>query len=153
MQKLLATALAATFATTALARPFTPQDMVSLSRVGAPVVSPDGRWLVWDQRETDLAANKGRHDLWRLDLKTKNAVPEKFASTDLEESDPAFGPDGNLYFLSNRKGDVSAIWRVSMTGGAPTQVTGNYDLSGFKISPKGLRATHNDADLLVEFPD
>ena len=23
----------------------------------------------------------------------------------------------------------------------------------FKISPKGLRATHNDVDLLVEFPD
>jgi len=23
----------------------------------------------------------------------------------------------------------------------------------FKISPKGLRSTHNDADLLVEFPD
>jgi len=137
MQKLLATALAATFATTALARPFTPQDMVSLSRVGAPVVSPDGRWLVWDQRETDLAANKGRHDLWRLDLKSKNGIPEKFASSDAEESDPAFGPDGNLYFLSNRKGDVSAVWRVSMAGGAPTQVTGDYDLSGFKISPTG----------------
>ena len=23
----------------------------------------------------------------------------------------------------------------------------------FKISPKGMRSTHNDADLLVEFPD
>jgi dipeptidyl aminopeptidase/acylaminoacyl peptidase len=137
MQKLLATAVAATLATTALARPFTPQDMVSLSRVGAPVVSPDGRWLVWDQRETDLAANKGRHDLWRLDLKAKNAAPEKFASTDAEESDPAFGPDGSLYFLSNRKGDVSAVWRVSMAGGAATQVTGDYDLSGFKVSPTG----------------
>ena len=137
MHKLIAAALAATLATTALARPFTPQDMVSLSRVGAPVVSPDGRWLVWDQRETDLAANKGRHDLWRLDLKAKNAAPEKFASTDAEESDPAFGPDGSLYFLSNRKGDVSAVWRVSMAGGPATQVTGDYDLSGFKVSPTG----------------
>jgi dipeptidyl aminopeptidase/acylaminoacyl peptidase len=137
MQKLLATALSATLATTALARPFTPQDMVSLSRVGAPVVSPDGRWLVWDQRETDLAANKGYHDLWRLDLKAKNAAPEKFASSDAEESDPAFGPDGSLYFLSNRKGDVSAVWRVPMAGGPAAQVTGDYDLSGFKVSPKG----------------
>ena len=137
MTKLLAVAVAAAFATTALARPFIPQDMVSLSRVGSPVVSPDGHWLVWDQRETDLTANKGRHDLWRLDLKTKNAVPEKFASTDAEESDPAFGPDGTLYFLSNRKGDVSAVWRVSMAGGPATQVTGDYDLSGFEVSPKG----------------
>ena len=137
MTKLPLLALAAALAAPSLARPFTPQDMVSLSRVGAPVVSPDGRWLVWDQRETDLAANKGRHDLWRLDLKAKGAAPEKFASTGAEESDPAFGPDGDLYFLSNRKGDVSAVWRVSMAGGAPTQVTGEYDLSGFKLSPKG----------------
>ena len=137
MKKFLAAAFAATLATTALARPFTPHDMVSLSRVGAPVISPDGRWVVWDQRETDLDANKGRHDLWRLDLKARNATPEKFASTEAEETDPAFGPDGNLYFLSNRKGDVSAVWRVSMAGGPATQVTGDYDLSGFEISPKG----------------
>ena len=137
MTKLPLLALAAVFATPLSARPFTPQDLVSLSRVGAPVVSPDGRWVVWDQRETDLAANKGRHDLWRLDLKARGAVPEKFASTDSEESDPAFGPDGSLYFLSNRKGDISAVWRVAMAGGAATRVTGDYDLSGFKISPAG----------------
>src|SRR3954471_18994357 len=131
MTKLPLLALAAPLAVPVSARPFTPQDMVSLSRVGAPVVSPDGRWVVWDQRETDLAANKGRRDLWRLDLRAKGATPEKFASTDSEESDPAFGRDGNLYFLSNRKGDVSAVWRVSMAGGPAAQVTGDYDLSGF----------------------
>jgi dipeptidyl aminopeptidase/acylaminoacyl peptidase len=137
MKKLPLLALAAALAMPSFARPFTPQDLVSLSRVGAPVVSPDGRWLVWNQRETDLAANRGRHDLWRLDLKAKNGAAEKFASTDAEESAPAFGSDGNLYFLSNRKGGVSAVWRVSMKGGAATQVTGDYDLSGFKLSPKG----------------
>ncbi|WP_116089564.1 alpha/beta hydrolase family protein [Sphingomonas crusticola] len=132
-----AAALAVALAAPSSARPFTPQDLVSLSRVGAPAVSPDGRWVVWDQRETDLAANRGRHDLWRLDLRAKGAMPEKFASTAAEESDPAFGPDGALYFLSNRQGDVSAVWRAAMTGGPATQVTGNYDLSGFKLSPKG----------------
>ncbi|WP_420138198.1 prolyl oligopeptidase family serine peptidase, partial [Sphingomonas sp.] len=106
-------------------------------RVGAPVVSPDGRWVVWDQRETDLAANKGRRDLWRLDLKTRGSAPQRFASSDAEESDPAFGPDGALYFLSNRKGGNNAVWRTTMAGGAPTQVTGDYDLSGFKVSPRG----------------
>ncbi len=131
-------ALAAALAAPAAARPFTPQDLVSLSRVANPAVSPDGRWLVWDQRETDLAANKGRHDLWRLDLKAKRGAPEKFASLpDAEESDAAFGPDGQLYFLSDRKGGKSAVWRVGMGGGAAVQVTGDYDLAGFKVSPTG----------------
>ncbi|UAK23625.1 S9 family peptidase [Sphingomonas nostoxanthinifaciens] len=138
MKSLLIAALGATCCFPALARPFTPQDMVSLSRVGAPAVSPDGRWMVWDQRETDLAANKGRQDLWRLDLRASGAKPEKFASlAEANESDPAFGPDGMLYFLSDRRGGKSAVWRVAMGGGAAAQVTGDYDLSGFKVSPTG----------------
>ncbi|WP_174274422.1 S9 family peptidase [Sphingomonas bacterium] len=136
MKKLLLALLA--LATPAFARPFTPQDMVMLARVDAPVVSPDGRWLVWSQRETDLAANRGRHDLWRLDLKAKAGAPEKFASlAQAEESSPAFGPDGMLYFLSDRSGGKSAVWRVSMAGGAAAQVTGAYDLGGFSIAPTG----------------
>src|SRR4051812_2875006 len=134
MIKLSLLAVAAVLAAPSIARPFTPQDMVGLSRVGAPVVSPDGRWVVWDQRETDLAANKGRHDLWRLDLKARGAAPQKFASTEAEESDPYFGPDGALYFLSNRERDTMAVWRVTMAAEAATRVTGNHDLSGFKLS-------------------
>ncbi|NIJ09091.1 dipeptidyl aminopeptidase/acylaminoacyl peptidase [Sphingomonas vulcanisoli] len=137
MKKLLIAALLAAPAPL-LARPFTPQDMVSLSRVNAPVVSPDGRWMVWSQRETDLAANKGRHDLWRLDLKAKAAAPEKYASLpSAEESSPQFGPDGSLYFLSDRAGGKMAVWKVGPAGGTPTQVTGDYDLDGFKVAPTG----------------
>ncbi len=131
-------ALALAFASQATARPFTPQDMVTLSRVGAPVVSPDGHWLVWDQRETDLAANKGQHDLWRLDLKARDAQPEMFASAPkAEERDPAFGSDGQLYFLSDHNGGKTTVWRVTMTESRAVQVTGDYDISGFKISPTG----------------
>jgi dipeptidyl aminopeptidase/acylaminoacyl peptidase len=138
MKKVLIAALAASVAVPVLARPFTPQDMVSLSRVSSPQVSPDGRWLVWQQRETDLAANKGRNDLWRLDLKAKAATPEKFASlADANETDPAFGRDGTLYFLSDRKDGKSAVWRIGMAGGAAAPVTGDYDVSGFKVSPTG----------------
>lgn len=43
-----------------------------LSRIGAPTVSKDGRWLVWAQRETDLGADKGYYDLWRLDLSRRD---------------------------------------------------------------------------------
>ena len=77
---LLAGVLLASAAAPALARELTIQDVATLSRVGAPAVSPDGKWLVWQQRETDLAANRGRYDLWRLDLTKKGAVPEKLVA-------------------------------------------------------------------------
>ena len=61
-------ATAAAIAAPAAARQLTIDDVTTLSRVGAPTASADGKWLVWAQRETDLAANRGRYDLWRLDL-------------------------------------------------------------------------------------
>ena len=61
------------------ARPITPHDLDLLSRIAHPTVSKDGRWLVWEQQETDLATNRARHHLWRLDLKQPKAAPEKLA--------------------------------------------------------------------------
>ncbi|KKC27136.1 dipeptidyl-peptidase 5 [Sphingomonas sp. SRS2] len=139
MQKLplLAIGLAAGIGATAHARPLTIEDVVSLSRIGAADVSPDGRWLVWDQRGTDMAANKGRTDLWRLDLSRKGAVPEKLAADPaLNEAAPAFSPDGQWVFFTAAKGDKTALWRVAVAGGAP-ELVADQDISGFRIAPTG----------------
>ncbi|MFM7432614.1 MAG: hypothetical protein ACKO3O_03875, partial [Gammaproteobacteria bacterium] len=45
---------------TALAAPFTAQDLNTLARVSDPQVSPDGRYVVYTLRETDMEANRGR---------------------------------------------------------------------------------------------
>ena len=44
--------------------PFTFEDMMKLKRVGAPVPSPDGKWVVFDCEDVDLAANKKTSHLW-----------------------------------------------------------------------------------------
>jgi hypothetical protein len=38
--------------------PFTFDDMMKLKRVGAPVPSPDGKWVVFDCVDADLEANE-----------------------------------------------------------------------------------------------
>lgn len=136
---LLAGVLLASAAAPALARDLTIQDVATLSRVGAPAVSPDGKWLVWQQRETDLAANRGRYDLWRLDLTKKGAVPEKLvAEADANEMNPQFSKDGTTVWFQSDKGGDDAVWGVAVTGGTPTQLTripGGF--SGFKVAPTG----------------
>jgi dipeptidyl aminopeptidase/acylaminoacyl peptidase len=124
----------------AQARPLTIDDVVSLSRIGSADVSPDGHWLVWDQRETDLAANRGRTDLWRLDLTRKGAAPEKLAADPaVNESSPVFSPDGRwVYFLSDQGGH-GRVWRISTAGGVAAPVTGGQDIGGFRLSPTGDR--------------
>ena len=136
---LSALALAAALAASATARQLTIEDVSTLSRVGAPAVSGDGHWLVWQQRETDLAANKGRFDLWRLDLTKKGAKPEKLAAeADINEAAPQFAPDNvTVYFTANKGGDDN-VWAMPVTGGAPRQVTNvEGGVSGFKLAPTG----------------
>ncbi|MDO7834597.1 S9 family peptidase [Sphingobium sp. HBC34] len=123
----------------ALARPFTPADMVALDRVSAPVVSPDGQWLAYQLRSTDLATNKGRMDLYLLDIGKAGQAPRLIASRpDKNESAPAFSPDGSaLYFQSDASGD-DQLWRVALDGGDPVQVSkAPGGIAGFLLSPDG----------------
>src|ERR1043166_10240313 len=46
--------------------PFTFEDMMALKRVGAPVPSPDGKWVVFDCQDVDLEANTKISHLWIL---------------------------------------------------------------------------------------
>ncbi|HEV2866114.1 MAG TPA: S9 family peptidase, partial [Allosphingosinicella sp.] len=96
MNKLLAAALAALAfaqAPAALARPITATDLATMRRLAAPTVSPDGNWAAYQLRETDLAANRGRTDLWLLDLRRRGAQPVRIASApEHNEHDPRFSP-------------------------------------------------------------
>ncbi|AJP71522.1 alpha/beta hydrolase family protein [Sphingomonas hengshuiensis] len=140
MKHFLLAGIALAVAAPATARDLTIEDVATLSRVGAPAVSPDGRWLVWQQRETDLAANRGRYDLWKLDLKTKGAVPEKLvAEAEVNETSPAFGPDGTVFFQSDKGGEDS-VQSIAITGGAAqSRFAPQGGFSGFKLSPDGTK--------------
>ena len=140
MKRLLtASLLALAAATPAVSRQLTIADVTMLSRVGAPAVSADGHWLVWAQRETDLAANRGRYDLWRLDLSRRGARPEKLAAeADVNENDPQVV--GSTVYFSSDKGGDDAIWAMPVAGGAARKLTGfQGGFSGFKVAPAGDR--------------
>ncbi len=132
---LLASLLALSVAAPAAARPLTIADVTMLSRVGTPSASKDGHWLVWAQRETDLAADKGRYDLWRLDLTRPGAAPEKLlADPQVDENDPQI-VGTTVYYSAD-----DAIWSVPVTGGTPRKLTtfkGGFN--GFKVAPTADR--------------
>jgi dipeptidyl aminopeptidase/acylaminoacyl peptidase len=121
----------------AAARQLTIDDVTMLSRVGAPTASQDGQWLVWAQRETDLDADKGLYDLWRLDLNKPGATPVKLlADPQVNENDPQI-VGATVYFTSDRGGE-DAIWSVPVTGGTPRRITSfKGGIGGFKVAPTG----------------
>jgi len=122
------------------ARPMTATDLATMRRIAAPAASPDGNWVAYQVRETDLEANKGRTDLWVLDVRNPKAAPlELLASAEHNESAPAFSADGRqIYFLSNQSGTMQ-VWRIER-GQKATQVTKlATDVGGFLLSPANDR--------------
>lgn len=132
-------AMLALFSTPASARPFTPEDLVQLRRLGGSTVSPDGTQLVYALGETDLEANTRRGDLWKVDLREPGAAAVRLHSTPEEDEDsPAFSSDGaSIYYLSDRSGS-NQVWRLALAGTEAIQVTAvDGDVSGFSIAPGG----------------
>ncbi len=138
-------ATAPTTATASAGKPaFTVNNMLSLHRVGAPAVSPDGKWAVFSVSTPDLAANKSRTDLWLKQLASADAA-RRLTSHDAADSSPQWAADGkSVYFLSSRSGS-SQLWRISVNGGEAEQVS-NYplDISAYKLAP-------DNAQILLSF--
>jgi dipeptidyl aminopeptidase/acylaminoacyl peptidase len=132
----VATAVACGFTLDAFAAgALTPADLNMLARVSDPQVSPDGRYVVYVQRETDLDANRGRSDLWLVDLDAGGAKPRRLTQNAANDTSPRWGIDGtSIYFLSSRTGSQQ-IWRLPLTGGEAVQIT-DYplDVGSFRLS-------------------
>ena len=129
---------------------FTPDDLVRLYRLSDPEVSPDGRYVAYTLRETDIDANRGRTDIWLLDLNDATKTARRVTQHAANDSTPRWAADGRgFFFLSTRSGS-SQIWYIALAGGEAQQVTDlPLDVGSFKVSPQGDRL----ALTLEVFPD
>lgn len=118
-------------------RGLTAEDLVALDRVSSPLLSPDGKHVVYALRQADVAANKATTSLWMQAL-DGDAVPRRLTSASASAVSPQFSTDGQwLYFMSPRTGSMQ-VWRLPLAGGEAQPVTGYaLDVGSFKVSPDG----------------
>ena len=129
MKKLLAMILslaATTFAQNAK-HPFTFEDMMKLKRVGAPVPSPDGKWVAFDCEDVDLNANTKISHLWIVPA--SGGESRRLNPTLNHEERPRFSPDGKRLIWTSKATDPTQIWMCDFDSnagalvGKPHQVT------------------------------
>ena len=127
---------------------FTPDDLVRLQRIADPQVSPEGQRVAFVLRETDIAANRGRTQLWLVDL--AGGTPRQLTRDLSGASAPRWSPDGqSLFFLSARSGSTQ-VWRLALGGGEAQQVTDlPLDVGTLQVAPAGNRIGFT----LTVFPD
>src|SRR5689334_1857007 len=99
---------------------FTAKDLHSLKRLADPQISPDGKWVLYQQ--TTIELNKSRNtDLFIVP--SSGGEPRALTSHPKSDSQGRFSKDGSqIAFLSSRDG-APQVFVVNLSGGEPRKVT------------------------------
>ncbi len=102
----------------------THESLWLLKQVGAPVPSPDGRWVVLSVTEPAYDEKDETTDLW-LVPGDGSAPPRRLTTAKGKESTPAWSPDGTqIAFAAKREGDESGqIYIIDRDGGEARRLT------------------------------
>src|SRR5437899_10126965 len=96
--------------------PFTFEDMMKLKRVGAPVPSPDGKWVVFDCIDVDLEANTKISHLWIVPA--TGGESRRLNPTPNHEERLRFSPDGKQLIWTSKATDPTQIWVCDFDSGS-----------------------------------
>ncbi len=126
-------------------RPLEVDDYFALAAAGSPRISPDGKWVAYTIKTTDLEKDSSETALWMVPADTENAEPWRLSAPGYSASRPRWSPDGKrLGFLSARQtGDEEAktqVWAFDLRGGDAQPLTEvKQGVGGFEWSPDGRR--------------
>jgi dipeptidyl aminopeptidase/acylaminoacyl peptidase len=139
--------------------PFTFEDMMKLKRVGEPVPSPDGKWVLFSAVDVDLAANKKTSHIWIVQLNMNSGATgsvgtgdspvqsERILIPDQDGDRPRWAPDGKRFAFISKKDGGSQVWIADFDGGAGN-VTGVHKLTSIATEAAGELWSPDGAHIL-----
>ena len=114
----VAVPLAALAETPPARTPITHEKLWMMKRVGAPSVSPDGKWVVFSVLEPSYEQDKEVSDLWVV-AADGSSPPRRLTRTRAPEKGVAWSPDSRaIAFATKREGDeADQIYLLDLAGG------------------------------------
>jgi serine/threonine protein kinase/Tol biopolymer transport system component len=94
----------------------------------SPVVSPDGRYIVFVSDRKDA-----KHNIWRIDMDGGN--PKQLTDGNYDRN-PAFSPDGRFVVYTSMGVSQPNLWRVAVEGGEPQKLNDKFSVAP-QVSPDG----------------
>jgi dipeptidyl aminopeptidase/acylaminoacyl peptidase len=124
--------------------PFGFDDLIAMERVGGPLPSPDGRWILFEKRAYSMDDNKSLTDLWMISA--DGSTLRQLTTHASSDSGASWHPGSRrIVFLSSRSGS-SQIWELSLEGGEARQITDlPVDVESVRWSPDGRRLAFSAA--------
>ncbi len=113
-------------------------DLARLKRVSAPVLSPDGTWILYTVSQIDAKEDKSESHLWMVNWDGSVNLQLTYGKEGAGEQH--FSPDGKyISFLSSRSGPAKGaqVWVMDRRGGEAEQLTAitDRDIEGYSWSP------------------
>ena len=121
--------------------PFTFEDMMALKRIGSPMISPDGKWVLFSAIDVNLAENKRTPHLWLTPIAGGGARP--LLNYPEGENGGHWSPDGKHIVFVSAHGGSEQVFLVDFDSAAG-------DVSG---NPRQLTTISTEADGAIWSPD
>ena len=112
------------------------KDVFNLEYAANPVVTPDGKHVVYERRSMDIMTDSMRRNLWTIALDGSAHLP--ILSDSKNHFNPVFSPDGaKMAYLSSKEGKVQ-VYLKDLASNSTTRVTDvAMRPSGMSFSPDG----------------
>lgn len=114
------------------------QEYITLKTPASPVISPDGKKVVYTARIPDLKKSKWTTNVFGVDVATKKYT--LLTSMEFNASNPSFTADSkNILYLSSEKGDVKQLFMKPYGGSGKATALGKFktDVEEYTLSPSG----------------
>ncbi|MEO7675056.1 MAG: hypothetical protein ABIU09_13370 [Pyrinomonadaceae bacterium] len=118
------------------------QRLTGDGRSGTPVISPDGKFLVFTKLEG------AKQSLWIKQVEATSSVNVVKPGEFEEFFGIAFSPDGNFVYFNaeNKSPETPTIYRVPTLGGTPTKFLANASRLGFSADGNQIAFLNIDRD-------
>jgi dipeptidyl aminopeptidase/acylaminoacyl peptidase len=98
------------------------EDLFQFKRVSEPSISPDGKWIAYQQTTIDLDNNASSSAIYIVPVDGSSA-PRAITTSGKKDGRPRFAPDSrSIVFQSNRSGSMQ-LWIIDIHGGEARQLT------------------------------
>ena len=109
---------------------FCSMDVFSMEWVDDPQISPDGKKVVYIRRGMNIMTDRRQSRLWIIN--TDGSDHSKLSSTDVNESNPRWSPDGTKLVFTSRTDEGSEIFMYWLKTAKIAKLT------NLEASPKSL---------------